>query len=259
MRWSAKDWSGAGTIGRSDSSGKFPVPRDGWEEGECIYSRKSLNISLILPFAFGCLRCAPAVAGSVFFRMPPGAAFSGFPGAGEDAADKREKLLFPADHPVHFKEVRGEVGKVDFVNDGGVAGGEEEAVVAGDVGDDQAGKVAFAALSEFGQTLAEVIGPGFEVLQAEFLDLADADAPAVLHEFLAVGIEDDLAGAGAEEGAGGEEVAGELRDHNASLSSQPGEYVAVGAGGGRRGREGGMMMVVVEEELVGGAGWWWRP
>ena len=37
-----------------------------WAGGDCIYSHKSVIISHTLPFAFGCLRCAPAVARQLF-------------------------------------------------------------------------------------------------------------------------------------------------------------------------------------------------
>ena len=153
-------------------------------------------------------------------------------GPGEDAADEGEKLLLAADNAIHFKQVRPEMGEIDFVYHRLAASGEQEAVMTGDVGDDEAGEVAFAAFCQFSEGCAEVMGAAFEMLEIQFFDLADADAPAVFHEFLAVGVEDDLGGAGAKQGACCEEVLGEFRNHDASLPSQPREDLPVGGGGG---------------------------
>ena len=153
-------------------------------------------------------------------------------GAGEDAADGREELFLAADYAVHLEEVGGEVGEVNFIDHGLAAGGEEQAVVLADIGDDQAGEVILPVGGHGVQRLAEFVRAAGEVFQTQLFDLADADVPAVFDEFLAVGVEDGFGRGGTEQGAGGKEVAGEFIDHNPRLAGQPAEDLAVGIGGG---------------------------
>ena len=73
----------------------------------------------------------------------------GADGFGEDSGDEGEELFLPADDALHFKYAVSAAGEIDSLDDGGMPGGEKDAVVLQDIGDDEAGEIEGFLPAEF--------------------------------------------------------------------------------------------------------------
>ena len=173
-----------------------------------------------------------------------------FEGVGEEGED----LFFAGDDVAHLVDAGLEAGVVDGFDEVLVARDEEEGALGGDVGDEEGGEIVgalgavdFEGFEEFGFAFPELV-------EADLLNLGDAEGDAVFAIFLAIGGDGLGRGFEGEEGAGGEQFVGEFAGVDLGEDFEFFQDLGIARGGGGRGEIQGVGHDAGEEESGDGAG-----